>query len=62
MTTTEQFERLYRDASPAMKQRLDDIVTGASICQERKDGHIHRDHQGDPPVSGDRAQLKGDPK
>ena len=51
-TTVETFLALYGTASDAVKQRLDDIILGARIAMEEKDGAVHHDTQGDPAVSG----------
>ena len=54
-TTIETFRALYGSASDAVKQRLDDVILGARIAMENKqDGSVHRDSEGDPAVSGDR--------
>jgi len=54
MTTIERFEKLYRDGSPALKQRLDDILVGATIAMEKRNGRIHRDSKSPADLPGDR--------
>lgn len=62
MTTIEQFEQLYREATPAQRQRFDDIMTGVSIARETSNGPVSDHSQSDSRVLGDRETVKGDTK
>lgn len=53
MTTIQMFEKLYRDGSPALKQRLDDLLVGATIAMEERYGRIRRDSKSPADLSGD---------
>ena len=53
-TTVETFLALYGTASDAVKQRLDDIILGARIAMEEKDGAVHHDSKSPADLPGDR--------
>ena len=58
MTTYEQFEALYRSAGPAVRQRLDDIITGATLrATEGNRGNVHHDSSSDHRPASDRGDM-----